>query len=118
MNEAVYQMAAMGGSVRIVVQKKPDGNFILGVSNGNDKPLICQGTPEVINTDFAARLPAYLEKIKTAAIEAKLNAATESQQATETPKTPETMAEPETPSTPAASAETNENDQPELDFGF
>lgn len=106
MNEAVYQMAAMGGSARIVVQKKPDGNFILGVSNGKDKPLICQGTPETINTDFAARLPGYLEEIKNAAIEAKLNAAAESQP------------EPETPNTPAAAAKTNENDQPELDFGF
>ena len=115
MNEAVYQMAAMGGSARIVVQKKPDGNFILGASNGKDTPLICQGTPEAVNTDFETRLPAYLEKIKNAAIEAKLNAATESQQVTETPKT---TAEPTTTGTLAASAETNQNDQPELDFGF
>lgn len=112
MNEAVYQMAAMGGSARIVIQKKPDGNFILGISNGKDKPLICQGTPEVINTDFAARLPGYLEKIKNAAIEAKLNAASESQ------PVPESKTEPKMPSTPAVSAETNANDQPELDFGF
>jgi len=112
MNEAVYQMAAMGGSARIVVQKKPDGNFIVGVSNGKDKPLICQGTPETINTDFSARLPGYLEEIKNAAIEAKLNAASEIQ------PEPESKTEPETPSTPAATARTNENDQPELDFGF
>jgi hypothetical protein len=106
MNEAIYQMAAIGGSVRIVIQKKPDGNFILGVSNGKDNPLICQGTPEVVNTDFATRLPGYLEEIKNAVIEAKLNAAVESQPA------------PEMSSTPAASAGTNENNQPELDFGF
>ncbi|MFA6715818.1 MAG: hypothetical protein WC082_12370 [Victivallales bacterium] len=115
MNEAVYQMAAMGGSVRIVVQKKPDGNFILGVSNGKDNPLICQGMPEAINTDFAARLPGYLEKIRNAAIEAKLNAAVESQQGQETVAKPKMT---ETPNTPVSSAETNENDQPELDFGF
>ncbi len=114
MNEAVYQMTAMGGSARIVVQKKADGNFILGISNGKDNPLICQGTPEAINKDFADKLPAYLGKIKNAAIEAKLNAATESQ------PLPESKTEPEASSTPAPAAtiETNENEQPELDFGF
>ena len=41
MNETIYQLADSGGSVRIVVQKKPDGDFIIGISNGKDRPLIC-----------------------------------------------------------------------------
>ena len=43
MNQTIYDLADSGGSVRIVVQKKLDGTFIMGISNGKDKPLICQG---------------------------------------------------------------------------
>lgn len=34
MNETIYQLAAQGGTIRIAIQKKPDGDFILGISNG------------------------------------------------------------------------------------
>ena len=67
MNEAIYQFAAMGHTIRLVIQKKPDGDFILGISNGKDIPLICQGTKENVNEEFEAALPGYFEKIKAAA---------------------------------------------------
>ena len=36
MNETIYRLAEEGASIRIVLQKKPDGDFILGISNGKD----------------------------------------------------------------------------------
>lgn len=102
MNQAIYQLADTGGSIRIVIQRKPDGHYILGVSNGKDRPLIRQGARETVDAEFEASLPAYLEKLKADAIEAKLRAATEFYD----------EEEPE----PAAASNTEE--QPELDFGF
>ena len=59
MNDAIYQFAAMGHTIRLVIQKKPDGDFILGISNGKDTPLICQGTKENVDEEFEAALPGY-----------------------------------------------------------
>ena len=64
MNETIYQLADSGGSVRIVVQKKPDGDFIIGISNGKDRPLICQGARETVWNEFESRLPQYLNELK------------------------------------------------------
>ena len=77
MNQTIYDLADSGGSVRIVVQKKLDGTFIMGISNGKDKPLICQGEREKVDQEFEEQLPGFLQKVKTAAIEAKLRAAAE-----------------------------------------
>lgn len=118
MNQTIYDLAESGGSVRIVVQKKLDGTFIIGISNGKDKPLICQGDREKVDQDFEEQLPEFLQKVKTAAIEAKLRAATEP----ETPPEPETVrttvSAPATVVPVAPKAEIKENEQPELDFGF
>lgn len=111
MNEVIYQLADSGGSVRIVIQKKLSGDFILGVSNGKDTPLICQGERQSVDTEFEAALPGYLEKLKVAAIEARLRAATEE---------PDDEAEPE--ALPASEKPSptppRKDEQPELDFGF
>ena len=77
MNETIYRLAEEGASIRIVLQKKPDGNFILGISNGKDKALICQGEEKQVDAEFEAALPGYLEELKAAAIEAQLRAAEE-----------------------------------------
>lgn len=117
MNQTIYDLADSGGSVRIVVQKKLDGTFIMGISNGKDKPLICQGEREKVDQEFEEQLPGFLQKVKTAAIEAKLRAATE-------PETPRPAAVRQTvpappPAAPVApKTEIKENEQPELDFGF
>ena len=114
MNEAIYQLAESGGSVRIVIQKKTDGNFILGISNGKDQPLICQGERQSVDAEFEAALPGYLKKLKEAAIEARLRAATEESEETEDEAEPEVHPASEKPSpTPPRNDE-----QPELDFGF
>ena len=106
MNETIYQLADSGGSVRIVVQKKPDGDFIIGIGNGKDRPLICQGARETVWNEFESRLPQYLNELKAAAIEAKLSAAEEipSQDAK--------------PVSGIAAAAPEELEQAELDFGF
>ena len=114
MNEAIYQLAESGGSVRIVIQKKTDGDFILGVSNGKDTPLICQGERKSVDAEFEAALPGYLEKLKEAAIEARLRAATEEPEETDDEAEPEAPTASEKPSpTPP-----RKDEQPELDFGF
>ena len=118
MNQTIYDLADSGGSVRIVVQKKLDGTFIMGISNGKDKPLICQGEREKVNQEFEEQLPGFLQKVKTAAIEAKLRAAAEP----EPPSAP-TAIRPAASPVPAAApvvpkVEIKENEQPELDFGF
>ena len=106
MNETIYQLADSGGSVRIVVQKKPDGDYNICISNGKDRPLICQGARETVWNEFESRLPQYLNELKTAAIEAKLNAAEEIP--TQDTKTVSGI----------AAAATEELEQDELDFGF
>lgn len=73
MNETIYRLAEEGASIRIVLQKKPDGDFILGISNGKDKALICQGEEKQVDAEFEAALPGYLEELKAAAIEAQLH---------------------------------------------
>ena len=77
MNETIYRLAEEGASIRIVLQKKPDGDFILGISNGKYKALICQGEEKQVDAEFEAALPGYLEELKAAAIEAQLLAAEE-----------------------------------------
>ncbi len=114
MNEAIYKMADSGGSIRIVVQKKTDGNYIVCISNGRDRPLICQGDMENADTEFENSLPAYLEEIKNAAIEAKLRAVDEP---------PEVGAnddadDKEMRNTAPVAAPSKTEEQPELDFGF
>ncbi|OQA82053.1 MAG: hypothetical protein BWY31_03462 [Lentisphaerae bacterium ADurb.Bin242] len=114
MNEAIYQLADSGGSVRIVIQKKLSGDFILGVSNGRDTPLICQGERQNVDVEFEAALPGYLEKLKGAAIEARLRAATEESEETDDEAESEAPAASEKPSpTPP-----KKDEQLELDFGF
>ena len=105
MNQIIYELADSGGTIRIAIQKKTDGTYILGASNGKTTPLICQGDRETVDREFENRLPNFLKQIRDAAIEAKLKAVTES---AEEPKS-----EPA-----AASAQKQENEQPELDFGF
>ena len=77
MNETIYHLAEEGASIRIVLQKKPDGDFILGISNGKDMALICQGEEKQVDAEFEAALPGYLEELKAAAIEAQLHTAEE-----------------------------------------
>ena len=77
MNETIYRLAEEGASIRIVLQKKPDGDFILGISNGKYKALICQGAEKQVDAEFEAALPGYLEELKAAVIEAQLRAAEE-----------------------------------------
>lgn len=118
MNQTIYDLADSGGSVRIVVQKKLDGTFIMGISNGKDKPLICQGEREKVDQEFEEQLPGFLQKVKTAAIEAKLRAAAEPE-----PPSASTAIRPAASPVPAAApvvpkVEIKENEQPELDFGF
>ncbi len=114
MNEVIYQLADSGGSVRIVIQKKLSGDFILGVSNGKDTPLICQGERQSVDTEFEAALPGYLEKLKVAAIEARLRAATEEPEETDDEGKPEAPTALEKPSPTSPKKE----EQPELEFGF
>ena len=114
MNQSIYELAEHGGTIRIAIQKKIDGTYILGASNGKTAPLICQGDRESVDRDFESLLPDYLNRVKQAAIEAKLKAVTES---AENPQS-----DPETESAPASDAEPavgkQEKEQPELDFGF
>ncbi len=125
MNEVIYQLAGMGHTIRLVIQKKPDGDFILGISNGKDTPLICQGTKKAVDTEFEAALPGYFEKLKAAAIEAQLNAVDAPEDNTK-PETPDYNDENfpnsrESTAKPAATApavSAAKNNQPELDFGF
>lgn len=58
-------------------KRSRDGNFILGISNGKYKALICQGEEKQVDAEFEAALPGYLEELKAAAIEAQLRAAEE-----------------------------------------
>ena len=107
MNQAIYQLADRGGSIRIVVQKKTDESYILGISNGKDKPMIRQGGMNDVDTEFEAALPGYLEALKNAEIEAKLRAAEESAKPVSAPNT-----------IPHQEAENKKEEQLELDFGF
>lgn len=119
MNEAIYQMADSGGSIRIVVQKKTDGNYIIGISNGRDRPLIRQGSREAVDAEFESALPAYLEELKNTAIEAKLRAAEESPVVSEDNKENDKEAENIVPAPPApVTIGSNPEEQTELDFGF
>ena len=119
MNPTLYQMANCTESIRVVLQKKTNGSFLLGISNGKHKPLICQGIPDDIDKELQTRLPAYLDELQTAEIEAKLNAAV--QTGTASLQTPISLPTPILQPASAVSAPTELpelNDQPELDFGF
>lgn len=140
MNPTLYQMADSGSSIRTVLQKKTDGNYIFGISNGKNKPLICQGMPETIAEELQTRLPAYWEDIKNAEIEAKLHAATQAQlpsdgnddeEADENFEVPDNEQVNPADALPQHNIDTLSenpdgstttlpelNDQPELDFGF
>lgn len=138
MNPTLYQMANCTESIRVVLQKKTNGSFLLGISNGKHKPLICQGIPDDIDKELQTRLPAYLDELQTAEIEAKLNAAVQVQISAENTdddepeenavqtgtaslKTPISLPTPILQPASAVSAPTELpelNDQPELDFGF
>ena len=107
MNSAIYQLADSGGSIRIVLQKKKDGAYIIGISNGKNKPLIRQGEQDKVDTEFEAALPGYLEALKNAEIEAKLRAAEESAQQVR-----------KTNAIPQQETENKKEEQLELDFGF
>ena len=107
MNSAIYQLADSGGCIRIVLQKKKDGTYIIGISDGKNKPLIRQGEQNKVDTEFEAALPGYLEALKNAEIEAKLRAAEESAKPVTTPDT-----------IPQQEAENKKEEQLELDFGF
>lgn len=114
MNEAIYKLADGGDSIRIVIQKKPDGNYIIGISNGRDRPLIRQGPRETLDAEFESALPAYWEELKNAAIEAKLRAVDEP---------PEVGADDdaddkEMRNTAPVAAPSKTEEQSELDFGF
>lgn len=113
MNEAIYKMADSGGSIRIVVQKKTDGNYIIGISNGRDRPLIRQGPREMLDAEFESALPAYLEELKNVAIEAKLHAAEEPSTAGDDDDADDKEMRNTAPAVPAQTEK-----QLELDFGF
>lgn len=115
MNQAIYQLADTGRSVRIVVQKKKDGSYILGISNGKDKPLIRQGELNTVDAEFEAAIPGYLESLKSAAIEAKLKSVEES--VVTPPAKPVSAATAAAP-IPAPATAPEKDEQPELDFGF
>lgn len=117
MNEAVYQLADCGGTVRIIIQKQLDGDYIAGVSNGKHQPLICQGSREMIETELERRLPQYLADLKAKAIEMKLNAAADNLGEGH----PENYAETASrkPSTPiTADKQLNMNNELENEFNF
>lgn len=127
MNETIYQLAAQGGTIRIAIQKKPDGDFILGISNGKNHPLICQGAKEMVDAEFEAKLPDYLEKLKVARIEAQLNAIDEQEIPSttldekcnkENSNTSIQNIKTTASTTPTSNTNTQKEEQPELDFGF
>lgn len=120
MNETIYRLADSGGSVRVVIQKKTDGDYIIGISNGTDKPLICQGTQEIADAEFEFALQDYLEKLIAAAIEAKLRAVTEEPPEEDEAGENETIFEmpSQTPITTIPVPAKKTEEQPELDFGF
>lgn len=127
MNETIYQLAAQGGTIRIAIQKKPDGDFILGISNGKNHPLICQGAKEMVDAEFEAKLPDYLEKLKVARIEAQLNAIDEQEIPSttldekcnkENSNTSIPNIKTTASTTPTSNTNTQKEEQPELDFGF
>lgn len=128
MNEAIYQLAGMGHTIRLVIQKKTDGDFILGISNGKNAPLICQGTKDAVDAEFEAALPDYFEKLQAAAIEAQLNAVDAPDEKTESeePDYDDDADDKDEEDTPVAvqttvkptMASNVKDDQPELDFGF
>ena len=127
MNETIYQLAAQGGTIRIAIQKKPDGDFILGISNGKNHPLICQGAKEMVNAEFEAKLPDYFEKLKAARIEAQLNAIDEQEIPSttldekcnkENSNTSIPNIKTTASTTPTSNTNTQKEEQPELDFGF
>lgn len=119
MNETIYQLAERGESIRIVVQKKKDGDFVIGVSNGKYQPLICQGKRETVGTDFEQRLPQYLEDLKAAAIDEKLSAATEELEETLLPDDEEPEEDRIPDDAELKLAEPSEEDeQLDLEFGF
>ena len=107
MNSAIYQLADSGGCIRIVLQKKKDGTYIIGISDGKNKPLIRQGEQDKVDTEFEAALPGDLEALKNAEIEAKLRAAEESAQQVR-----------KTNAIPQQETENKKEEQLELDFGF
>ena len=114
MNQTIYDLADSGGTIRIAIQKKNDGTYILGVSNGKTASLICQGDRETVDREFESRLPNFLKKIREAAIEAKLKSVTETEE--QPSSKPVKKSDPVSNSTASAPEQTNE--QPELDFGF
>lgn len=120
MNEIIYRLADSGGSVRVVIQKKTDGDYIVGISNGTGKPLICQGVQEIADAEFESALPDYLEKLNAAAIEAKLRAVTEELPAENEPGKNGTIFEVpfQTPITTLPVPAKKTEEQLELDFGF
>lgn len=127
MNETIYQLAAQGGTIRIAIQKKPDGDFILGISNGKNHPLICQGAKEMVDAEFEAKLPDYLEKLKAARIETQLNAIDEQEIPSttldekcnkENSNTSIPNIKTTASTTPTSNTNTQKEEQPELDFGF
>ena len=114
MNQTIYDLADSGGTIRIAIQKKNDGTYILGVSNGKTASLICQGDRETVDREFESRLPNFLKQIREAAIEAKLKSVTETEE--QPSSKPVKKSDPVSNSTASAPEQTNE--QPELDFGF
>ena len=99
MNQTIYDLADSGGTIRIAIQKKNDGTYILGVSNGKTASLICQGDRETVDREFESRLPNFLKQIKSVT---------------------ETEEQPSSKPIPAETTQVKkqENEQPELDFGF
>lgn len=114
MNQTIYDLADSGGTIRIAIQKKNDGTYILGVSNGKAASLICQGDRETVDREFESRLSEYLKQIREAAIEAKLKSVTDTEE--QPSSKPTKKSGPSPTSTPSASKQPNE--QPELDFFF
>lgn len=113
MNLNLFQLASADRSVRMVIQKKPDGGFLMGISNGKEKPLICQGNPETICRELEQKLEGYLAEIQRLEIAAKLNeVSVDSHEPVG--KTPA----PLSLNLKAQSNNINELEQDEFEFGF
>lgn len=112
MNLNLFQLASADRSVRVVIQKKADGDFLMGVSNGKEKPLVCQGSPEAICQEIELKLAGYLGEVQTAEISAKLNeVAVEQHEAVDEAPVPLAL-------TPQVSTVNHEAAQDIFDFDF
>ena len=61
MNSAIYQLADSGGCIRIVLQKKKDGTYIIGISDGK----LVVGKYLAKGVEFAKAASYELSRLRT-----------------------------------------------------